>query len=176
MCICVCIYVSVSVHVYISVSVHVYVHPPTHTHRVSHHGSYKQALEAVNIGRAKLAAFGMPIDRPDDYFAEMVKSDEHMKRVRGRFCLSQKSRSAHKGGVWSVLSVTESLCLLPDKCNRWAAFVFVFAFILPYTIVNFYHGNLTSSLTSASQCRSLLVWTIYGHNSDNSFSVQIKVK
>jgi rRNA-processing protein EBP2 len=43
--------------------------------------SYKQALDAVNVGRAKLAAFGIPIERPEDYFAEMVKTDEHMRKV-----------------------------------------------------------------------------------------------
>jgi len=26
----------------------------------------------------------VPIDRPDDFFAEMIKSDEHMKLVKGR--------------------------------------------------------------------------------------------
>ena len=26
----------------------------------------------------------IPIERPDDFFAEMVKSDEHMKKIKGR--------------------------------------------------------------------------------------------
>eukprot|EP01134_Creolimax_fragrantissima_P002425 CFRG2425T1 len=43
---------------------------------------YKQALEAAGIARTRLIVNEVPVDRPVDYFAEMVKSDEHMKRVR----------------------------------------------------------------------------------------------
>jgi rRNA-processing protein EBP2 len=42
---------------------------------------YKQALEAATIGRKKLLAEGVPFSRPSDYFAEMVKDDEHMDKV-----------------------------------------------------------------------------------------------
>ncbi|KAI8578108.1 hypothetical protein K450DRAFT_249076 [Umbelopsis ramanniana AG] len=45
---------------------------------------YQQALEAANIGREKVKAAGLPFTRPDDYFAEMVKSDEHMEKIRQR--------------------------------------------------------------------------------------------
>lgn len=42
----------------------------------------KQAEECVRVGLEKLSKFGIPTKRPDDYFAEMAKSDEHMKKVR----------------------------------------------------------------------------------------------
>jgi len=42
---------------------------------------YKQALEAAKEGRKRLLAEGVPFSRPADYFAEMVKDDEHMERV-----------------------------------------------------------------------------------------------
>ena len=42
---------------------------------------YKRALEAVKEGRKKLLAEGVPFSRPADYFAEMVKYDEHMEKV-----------------------------------------------------------------------------------------------
>jgi rRNA-processing protein EBP2 len=42
---------------------------------------YKQALEAATLGRKKLLAEGVPFSRPSDYFAEMVKDDEHMDKV-----------------------------------------------------------------------------------------------
>ncbi|KAG2176537.1 hypothetical protein INT44_007200 [Umbelopsis vinacea] len=45
---------------------------------------YQQALEAAKIGREKVKATGLPFTRPDDYFAEMVKSDEHMEKIRQR--------------------------------------------------------------------------------------------
>lgn len=37
--------------------------------------SYKRALEAVVIGEQKLAKHKLPKARPNDYFAEMVKTD-----------------------------------------------------------------------------------------------------
>ena len=42
---------------------------------------YKQALEAAKGGRKQLSAEGIPFSRPPDYFAEMVKDDEHMEKV-----------------------------------------------------------------------------------------------
>jgi len=42
---------------------------------------YKQALEAAQEGRKKLSAEGVPFSRPSDYFAEMIKDDEHMEKV-----------------------------------------------------------------------------------------------
>nr|KAJ3414946.1 rRNA-processing protein and EBNA1-binding protein ebp2 [Polyrhizophydium stewartii] len=45
---------------------------------------YEQALESAQKGRAMLVKAGIPFSRPTDYFAEMVKTDEHMARVRQR--------------------------------------------------------------------------------------------
>ena len=53
--------------------------------------SYKQAFAAVITARAELERRGVPHLRPDDYFAEMLKSDAHMLRVRGKL-LSEKER------------------------------------------------------------------------------------
>ncbi|KAB2576380.1 rRNA processing protein [Lasiodiplodia theobromae] len=43
---------------------------------------YQQALAAVNTARAALKKEGVPFTRPNDYFAEMVKSDEHMGKIK----------------------------------------------------------------------------------------------
>ncbi|KAJ9069568.1 rRNA-processing protein EBP2 [Entomophthora muscae] len=43
---------------------------------------YHQALAAAEEAQKKLKGLGVPFTRPDDYFAEMVKSDEHMNKVR----------------------------------------------------------------------------------------------
>ncbi|CAJ0651030.1 1492_t:CDS:2 [Entrophospora sp. SA101] len=43
---------------------------------------YRQALEGAIEGREKVIASGVPFTRPDDYFAEMIKSDQHMRKVR----------------------------------------------------------------------------------------------
>lgn len=43
---------------------------------------YKQALDAANLGRKKLAKDGIPFARPTDYFAEMLKDDEHMGTIK----------------------------------------------------------------------------------------------
>ncbi|WPG99310.1 Hypothetical protein R9X50_00212300 [Acrodontium crateriforme] len=45
---------------------------------------YKQSLEAVKEGRIRLNKEGMPFTRPTDYFAEMVKSEEQMGKVRAK--------------------------------------------------------------------------------------------
>lgn len=43
---------------------------------------HRQAQGAVMDGIARLKKLGIPTFRPDDYFAEMAKSDEHMQKVR----------------------------------------------------------------------------------------------
>ena len=43
---------------------------------------YQQALEGVKEGRAKVLESGAAWSRPVDYFAEMLKSDEHMEKAR----------------------------------------------------------------------------------------------
>lgn len=43
--------------------------------------SYQQAQSAVKIGVRKLEELGIATTRPDDYFAEMVKTDDHMRKV-----------------------------------------------------------------------------------------------
>ncbi|QRW06474.1 rRNA-processing protein ebp2 [Ceratobasidium sp. AG-Ba] len=45
---------------------------------------YKQALSTANTARTKFLAAKLPFSRPSDYFAEMVKSDSHMERIRQR--------------------------------------------------------------------------------------------
>ncbi|PSN66324.1 Ebp2-domain-containing protein [Corynespora cassiicola Philippines] len=43
---------------------------------------YKQALAAVKDARTLLKKEGVAFSRPADYFAEMVKSDEHMGKIK----------------------------------------------------------------------------------------------
>uniref|UniRef100_A0A060T103 ARAD1C20108p n=1 Tax=Blastobotrys adeninivorans TaxID=409370 RepID=A0A060T103_BLAAD len=43
---------------------------------------YKQGLEAAKVARSKLKKEDIPFSRPVDYFAEMVKSDEHMDKLK----------------------------------------------------------------------------------------------
>ncbi|KAK7193303.1 hypothetical protein DPSP01_013671 [Paraphaeosphaeria sporulosa] len=43
---------------------------------------YKQSLSAVKDARALLKKEGAPFSRPADYFAEMVKDDEHMGKIK----------------------------------------------------------------------------------------------
>lgn len=46
--------------------------------------SYKQALHGAQAARSLAQKANLPFTRPTDYFAEMVKSDAHMERVRQR--------------------------------------------------------------------------------------------
>ncbi|KZT09198.1 eukaryotic rRNA processing [Laetiporus sulphureus 93-53] len=45
---------------------------------------YKQALHGAQAARALATKHDLPFTRPSDYFAEMVKSDAHMERIRQR--------------------------------------------------------------------------------------------
>ena len=45
---------------------------------------YRQALRGAVDGRERVLAANVPFSRPADFFAEMLKTDEHMERVRQR--------------------------------------------------------------------------------------------
>ena len=44
----------------------------------------RQAQASVLVGLKKLQELDIPTQRPDDYFAEMIKTDDHMRKVRER--------------------------------------------------------------------------------------------
>lgn len=55
---------------------------------------YRQGLETVKQGRATLLKMKVPFSRPLDYFAEMVKSDEHMDRLKGKLLKEAADKKA----------------------------------------------------------------------------------
>ncbi|KAI9158808.1 rRNA-processing protein EBP2 [Paramyrothecium foliicola] len=55
---------------------------------------YTQSLEAVRVGRAKLRAEGVQFSRPKDYFAEMVKEDAHMEKVKAKLVEEASNKKA----------------------------------------------------------------------------------
>ncbi|KAL8342605.1 hypothetical protein RB598_004130 [Gaeumannomyces tritici] len=55
---------------------------------------YKQCLNAARRGRALLRAEGVPFSRPVDYFAEMVKPDEHMEKVKAKLVEDATAKKA----------------------------------------------------------------------------------
>lgn len=61
----------------------------TYTHVVSHIHIYIQARQILG----SLRASGERVTRPNDFYAEMVKSDAHMRRVRGRLLVEQQRRT-----------------------------------------------------------------------------------
>ncbi|XWS61038.1 hypothetical protein CRYUN_Cryun07bG0091500 [Craigia yunnanensis] len=50
---------------------------------------YTQALEGTRLAFEKFQSMGLPFLRPPDYYAEMVKTDSHMQKVKGKL-LAQK--------------------------------------------------------------------------------------
>ncbi|KAE8665542.1 putative rRNA-processing protein EBP2-like protein [Hibiscus syriacus] len=50
---------------------------------------YTQALEGTRLAFDKFQSMGLPFLRPPDYYAEMVKTDAHMQKVKGKL-LAQK--------------------------------------------------------------------------------------
>ena len=48
--------------------------------------SYCQAQIAAKEALSKLRNLGVPTERPEDYFAEMLKTDAHMQKVGVTAC------------------------------------------------------------------------------------------
>jgi rRNA-processing protein EBP2 len=55
---------------------------------------YKQSLNAAKVARTLLKKEGVPFTRPADYFAEMVKSDEHMGIIKKKMIDEAASKKA----------------------------------------------------------------------------------
>jgi rRNA-processing protein EBP2 len=55
---------------------------------------YVQSLSAVKEARRLLKAEGAPFSRPKDYFAEMVKADEHMAKIKAKLIEEAASKKA----------------------------------------------------------------------------------
>ena len=55
---------------------------------------YKQGLDAVKQSRATLTKLKVPFSRPMDYFAEMVKSDEHMDKLKSKLLAEAADKKA----------------------------------------------------------------------------------
>ncbi|XP_020238927.1 probable rRNA-processing protein EBP2 homolog [Cajanus cajan] len=51
---------------------------------------YTQALEGTRQAFEKLQSMGLPFLRPADYYAEMVKTDGHMEKVKGRLLAEKR--------------------------------------------------------------------------------------
>ncbi|KAG7361935.1 rRNA processing protein EBP2 [Nitzschia inconspicua] len=55
---------------------------------------YNTALEAVHQARSMCKKENIPFSRPDDFFAEMVKTDDHMAKVKDRLIFETKKIEA----------------------------------------------------------------------------------
>ncbi|KAL7943032.1 eukaryotic rRNA processing protein EBP2 domain-containing protein [Trichoderma barbatum] len=55
---------------------------------------YSQCLEAVRQGRSRLISEGVPFSRPKDYFAEMVKEDAHMEKIKAKLVEEASAKKA----------------------------------------------------------------------------------
>jgi rRNA-processing protein EBP2 len=53
---------------------------------------HRQAQAAVTDGIIKLKELGIPTKRPDDYFAEMAKTDDHMQKIRKHLIAKQEGQ------------------------------------------------------------------------------------
>ncbi|CAG9999941.1 unnamed protein product [Clonostachys byssicola] len=57
-------------------------------------GFYTQSLEAVRQARSKLRAEKVPFSRPKDYFAEMLKEDAHMEKIKAKLVEEASNKKA----------------------------------------------------------------------------------
>lgn len=63
-----------------------------------------QALEAAKSAIGRFEAAGAAWRRPTDYYAEMVKSDEHMAKVKEQLLFEQRQiEAAEQRWVWREL-------------------------------------------------------------------------
>ncbi|XP_039281303.1 probable rRNA-processing protein EBP2 homolog isoform X1 [Nilaparvata lugens] len=53
---------------------------------------HRQAQAAVIEGIGRLKSLGVPTRRPDDFFAEMAKTDEHMQKIRSMLVKTQAAK------------------------------------------------------------------------------------
>lgn len=51
---------------------------------------YTQALESTRVALSKFEKLGVPFLRPQDYYAEMVKSDSHMLKIKDKLLFEKK--------------------------------------------------------------------------------------
>jgi len=51
---------------------------------------YRQAQSAVLEGIARLKSMNIPTKRPEDYFAQMAKTDDHMQKIRQKLLSKQQ--------------------------------------------------------------------------------------
>ncbi|KAG0680481.1 rRNA-processing protein and EBNA1-binding protein ebp2 [Pichia californica] len=57
---------------------------------------FKQGLDSAIEGRQKLLALKIPFARPVDYFAEMVKSDDHMDKLKAKLVSEATEKKARE--------------------------------------------------------------------------------
>ncbi|KAH6963515.1 hypothetical protein HG530_007307 [Fusarium avenaceum] len=55
---------------------------------------YSQSLEAARSARKLLRQEGVPFSRPKDYFAEMIKEDAHMEKVKAKLVEEASNKKA----------------------------------------------------------------------------------
>eukprot|EP00521_Asterionellopsis_glacialis_P016552 CAMPEP_0195292144 /NCGR_PEP_ID=MMETSP0707-20130614/8640_1 /TAXON_ID=33640 /ORGANISM="Asterionellopsis glacialis, Strain CCMP134" /LENGTH=360 /DNA_ID=CAMNT_0040352541 /DNA_START=48 /DNA_END=1130 /DNA_ORIENTATION=+ len=55
---------------------------------------YNMAVDAVTVARSLCEESSIPFSRPDDFFAEMVKTDDHMAKVKDRLIFETKKMDA----------------------------------------------------------------------------------
>lgn len=55
---------------------------------------YNLALEAAHVGRQQCTEHKIPFSRPEDFFAEMIKTDDHMAKVKDRLIYESKKMGA----------------------------------------------------------------------------------
>ena len=53
---------------------------------------YRQAQAAVLEGLPRLQSLGVKTKRPDDYLAQMAKSDQHMNKIRAKLLSKEQEQ------------------------------------------------------------------------------------
>lgn len=122
---------------------------------------YAQSLEAAKKARALLRAEGVPFSRPNDYFAEMVKDDGHMEKVKAKLVEeatnkkaateARKLRDLKKFGKQVQVAKLQERAkqkretlekIKTLKKSKFCRYVFFFSFALWFLIMDLLHYTL----------------------------------
>lgn len=81
---------------------------------------YTHALASVKLAKAKLESNQIAYQRPEDYFAEMLKSDAHMAKIKDKLIYEQKKMTAVEERKKSIAHKKIAKQLQSDKLKSRA--------------------------------------------------------
>ena len=87
-----------------------------HSNTMNHLCSYAQALESVHKALALCEKHGVKHQRPEDYYAEMLKTDDHMLKLKDHL-LAEKRRKEERTKTIKERQMKKFAKKVRSKCS-----------------------------------------------------------